>query len=109
MIVRQIQSQGIPNCRRMILPLLGGEGRGEGERKLYIPIPAGEVSVTLALILTFSRGERVREWGIAWKTRLLSPALSSLLRREERENASEVQAFADLCGYKCTSPGANPD
>ena len=58
MTVRQIQSHDISNQQRTIPPLLGGEGRGEGERKLYIPIPAGEVCVTLALILTFSPGEK---------------------------------------------------
>ena len=35
-----------------------GEGRGEGERKLQIPITAGEVCATLALILTFSPREK---------------------------------------------------
>ena len=76
--IRQFPSHDISNRRRRILPLLGGEGRGEGERKLSIPITAGGVCVTLALILTFSPGEKEQPFCL-WQFKLYRYRTAALL------------------------------
>jgi hypothetical protein len=43
-------------------------------------------------------GERDGERGIP-KSGLLSPALSSFLRQEEREKILQISAFSDVCAY----------
>ena len=48
----------------------------------------------------------MRERGILSKTCLLSPALSSFLRQEEREKSQWIRTFPDLCRYQWLTPWA---
>ena len=55
---------------------------------------------TITLSPREERVGRETERGEGQQYGLLSPALSSLLRREEREKIQETQAIADLCRYQ---------